>query len=78
MLKAKLANLSAHEQRDRQDERHVRILVLCCAHYLADACDALLAGDLSDREAVERFMATWHVSTSAAAGRMKRSMRSIF
>ena len=72
MLKAKLANLAAHEQRDRQDERHVRILVLCCAHYLIDACGALLAGDLSEREVMERFMATWRVITGAEAGRMEK------
>ena len=27
MLKAKLANLRQHKQEDRQDERHVRILI---------------------------------------------------
>lgn len=72
MLKAKLANLAAHEQRDRQDERHVRILILCCAHYLEDASAALLAGDLSEREVVERFMATWRVITSAEARRLEK------
>lgn len=72
MLKAKLANLAVHEQRDRQDERHVRILILCCAHYLADACTALLADELSEREVVERLMATWRVVTSAEAGRMEK------
>ena len=72
MLKAKLANLAAHEQRDRQDERHVRILILCCAHYLVDACAALVADELSEREVIERFMATWRVITSAKADRMER------
>jgi hypothetical protein len=70
MLKAKLANLAAHDQRDRQDERHVRILTLCCARYLADACTALMADDLSEREVIERLMATWRVITSAEARRM--------
>lgn len=72
MLKAKLANLAAHEQRDRQDERHVRILILCSQHYLEDACAALLAGDLSEREVVQRFMATWRVVTTAAARRLEK------
>lgn len=72
MLKAKLANLAAHEQRDRQDERHVRVLILCCAHYLEDASAALLAGDLSEREVVERFMATWRVITNAVASRLEK------
>lgn len=72
MLKAKLANLAAHAQGDRQDERHVRILLLCCAHYLADACAALLAGNLSEREVVERFMATWRVITNAETDRLEK------
>jgi hypothetical protein len=58
MLKAKLANLDLHDQANRQDERHVRILVRCCAHYLVDTVNAVLAGELDEREAVERFMAT--------------------
>ena len=58
MLKAKLANLEFHAQRDRQDERHVRILVKCCEHYLRATAEAAGRGDLEEREAVERFMAT--------------------
>lgn len=72
MLKAKLANLAAHNQRERQDERHVRILTRCSAHYLADACAAIESGALSEREAVERFMATQRVVTSASARRLEK------
>lgn len=72
MLKAKLANLASHDQRDRQDERHVRILILCCAHYLVDACTAGFAGDLSQREVVERLMGTWRIITNAQAARMEK------
>jgi len=57
MLKGKLANLATHDQKARQDERHVRILTRCCAHFLVDACGAARAGTLTEREAVERFMA---------------------
>ena len=70
--KAKLANLATHDQRERQDERHVRILIRCCAHYLTDACAAVHAGDLAEREAVERFMTTHRVTTSEAARRLER------
>ena len=72
MLKAKLANLATHDQRERQDERHVRILIRCCAHYLSDACRAVDAGDLAEREAVERFMTTRRVTTSGVALRLER------
>jgi hypothetical protein len=58
MLKAKLANLQSHDQTNRQDERHVRILLRCCEHYLTDSVAAVVAGELSEREAIERFMAT--------------------
>lgn len=72
MLKAKLANLATHKQRERQDERHVRILIRCCAHYLADACVAAVAGSLSEREVVERFMATHRVATGQVARRLEK------
>lgn len=65
MLKAKLANLQTHDQAERQDERHVRILTHCCAHYLTDAVEAVQAGELTEREAVERFMATLRTSATA-------------
>lgn len=58
MLKAKLANLEFHAQKDRQDERHIRILVKCCEHYLRDTSAAARSGDLDERDAVQRFMAT--------------------
>lgn len=56
MLKAKLANLSAIDQSDRQDARHVRILVRCCANYLRDAIEAARTGDIEEREVVDLFM----------------------
>jgi|GEM_PF-1229532 len=65
MLKAKLANLATHDQAQRQDERHVRILTRCCAQYLTDVCVAVTEGALSEREAVNRFMATLRVISTA-------------
>jgi hypothetical protein len=72
MLKAKLANLASHDQKERQDERHVRILTRCCAHYLRDVCQAARAGELSERDAVERFMATQRAISSAGARKLDR------
>lgn len=72
MLKAKLANLASHDQVNRQDERHVRILVRCCMHYLSDTVAAIQTGDLSEKEAVKRFMATHRVI--AAAGTLDASL----
>ncbi len=67
MLKAKLANLRQHKQDDRQDERHVRILLRCCRHYLEDAHAAIRTGELPERDVVERLMTTWRlVSTDEA------------
>lgn len=67
MLKAKLANLESHDQSDRQDERHIRILVKCCEHYLRDTAAAARRGDLDERDAVERFMATHRTILNARA-----------
>lgn len=61
MLKAKLANLAMHNQDDRQDARHVRIMVACCRHFLEDAYAAAIAGHLGEREAVDCFMSTIRV-----------------
>lgn len=72
MLKAKLANLRQHKQTDRQDERHVRILLRCCCHYLEDACAAAHSGALPEREAVERLMAAWRLISTAAAKALDR------
>ncbi len=70
MLKAKLANLALHDQRDRQDARHARILVSCCRHYLMDAYAAVAAGRLAERDAVDRFMSARDVIASEPAARM--------
>ncbi len=56
MLKAKLANLAAIDQSDRQDARHIRILVRCCANYLRDAIEAAREGAIGERDAVDLFM----------------------
>ena len=67
MLKAKLANLRQHKQDDRQDERHTRILLRCCRHYLEDAHAAVLSGELPEREVVERLMTAWRLISAADA-----------
>ncbi|MFT3870925.1 MAG: hypothetical protein QM715_20925 [Nibricoccus sp.] len=67
MLKAKLANLRQHNQANRQDERHVRILLRCCRHYLEDVCAAVTAGELPEREAIERFMIVWRLISAPEA-----------
>ncbi len=71
MLKAKLANLKSHDQTNRQDERHVRILIYVCRHYLLDTVEAVHAGELTEREVIERFMAT--LRTVTAAGKLNDS-----
>jgi hypothetical protein len=70
MLKAKLANLRQHKQDNRQDERHVRILVRCCRHYLRSACEAARSGQLPEREAIERLMTAWRLISTVEARAM--------
>lgn len=55
-------------------ERHVRILTRCCTHYLADVCAATQTGALSERETVERFMATHRVVSNAGARRLEKKL----
>ena len=61
MLKAKIANLSTLKQDDRQDARHVQIMVACCRNYLTDYVSAALAGQVTERDAIDRFMDTLRV-----------------
>ncbi len=67
MLKAKLANLSSINQENRPDLRHVRIMTVCCRHYLVDAYRAVLSQHMSERDAVDRFMGTLNVTRDAQA-----------
>lgn len=72
MLKAKLSNLATHDQRDRQDERHVRILIKCCGHFLKDVAAAARAGDMPERDAVEYFMRTHRLITAPSSETLDR------
>lgn len=74
MLKAKLSNLDTIDQKERQDERHVRIMISCCRHYLTDTFEAYRAGKMSEREAVDRFMSAFRVTTSPVAHRLDGSL----
>ena len=74
MLKAKLANLRQHEQEDRQDERHVRILIRCCREYLRDACEAAKSGHLAEREAIERLMTVKSLISTADADELNQKL----
>ncbi|MDR1279875.1 MAG: hypothetical protein LBK99_03520 [Opitutaceae bacterium] len=67
MLKAKIANAATHDQATRQDVRHIRILLRCCAHYLADAVENVRKGELSERDAIDFFMSAWRVISSERA-----------
>jgi hypothetical protein len=72
MLKAKLANLATIQQEDRPDLRHARIMIVCCRNYLIDACQAVLSQKITERDAVDRFMATLQVLRTAEAREMDR------
>lgn len=61
MLKAKIANLAGIDQSDRQDARHVKIMTVCCRHYLSDVYAAAVAGQMPERDAVDRYMSTLRV-----------------
>lgn len=70
MLKAKLANLATINQENRPDLRHVRIMAVCCRHYLSDVYAAVLAQDISERDATDRFMDTLRIVQTPQAHEM--------
>jgi hypothetical protein len=70
MLKAKLSNLANIEQVDRPDLRHVRIMIVCCRHYLTDVYQAVLSREIAERDAVDRFMDTLRIIRSVQAQEM--------
>lgn len=53
LLQAKIANVQDLNQTDRQDERHVRILMALMPDYLADLATAAKAGRIKEREVVQ-------------------------
>ena len=61
MLQAKLGNLKSLEQDERQDARHAQMMVVCCRHYLVDTYSAIGANQMTERDAVDRFMSTLRV-----------------
>lgn len=73
VLKAKLANLDSIPQENRADQRHVRIMVVCCRHYLSDVHQAALELQVSERDAVERFGAALKVVRAPHAVRLAKA-----
>jgi hypothetical protein len=72
LLKAKLANLAEHNQEDRQDARHVQIMVACNRQYLLDAHAAVRSGAMTERDAVDYFMDALRVIRGPRSSRMDR------
>jgi hypothetical protein len=64
LLKAKLANVAKIDQTQRQDVRHVRILIPCVRQYLADALENAKAGQMSERSFVNLLEASRELCTT--------------
>jgi hypothetical protein len=69
LLKAKLANLAGMESAGRQDLRHVQILILCIAGYIARAHKELESGRMSDKAFLKLLKAIQQVLCSETASR---------
>jgi len=52
LLQAKLANVATLDQCDRQDVRHVQILIVCTREFLSDALSVAESGEISERAAI--------------------------
>jgi hypothetical protein len=61
------------DQADRQDVRHVRILILCTREFLADALSAAQSGMISERAAINALEEVRTILLSREASRASKS-----
>jgi hypothetical protein len=73
LLQSKLANAATLDQADRQDVRHVRILILCTREFLADALSAAQSGMISERAAINALEEVRTILLSREASRASKS-----
>jgi hypothetical protein len=69
LLQAKVANLAGLDQEDRNDEKHVAILLSVVREHLAELIEAVESGDLDPRGAIVPLEQTLQVVTSADAAK---------
>jgi hypothetical protein len=67
MLKGKIANARELPQKSRQDVHHIKILILCVAHYISIAVERCKKATMRDRELVNILGVCWDVITSEVA-----------
>jgi len=75
LLQAKLANAATLEQTDRQDVRHVQILMPCTREFLADALSAAESGAISERAAINALEEVRAIILSRHAITVRNSFR---
>lgn len=75
LLKAKLANVAKIDQTQRQDVRHVRILIPCVRQYLADALEHTKSGQISERSFVNLLEASHELCTTPRNLKLAREHR---
>jgi hypothetical protein len=73
LLQAKLANVATLDQSDRQDVRHVQILILCTREFLVDALSAAESGEISERAAINALEEVRTIFLSCDASRASKS-----
>jgi hypothetical protein len=69
VLKAKLCNSAEIDQENRNDVRHVRIMISCVREFLRDALTSAQAGQTSERDAVNLFEEVLELARSTVARR---------
>jgi BMFP domain-containing protein YqiC len=69
LLQAKIANLATLDQTDRNDFKHVHLMLLVTREYLAMMIEAVESGAVDSRPAIDRLERTLKIATSRDAAK---------
>lgn len=69
LLKAKIANAATLDQQDRNDVKHLRMILLCLREFIADFAAGVQAGKIAPRALVNLLEETRSTISSAEASR---------
>ncbi len=67
LLKAKIHNAADLKQEDRNDVRHVKIMILCVREFILDALDGARTGSFSQRNLVNILESVYQVISESQA-----------
>jgi hypothetical protein len=72
LLKAKIGNVATLEQTNRNDVKHLKMILLCQREFIVDFLDAAEAGDMTPRAVVNLLTETRTITGSSEAQKVAR------